>query len=79
MFSKKGLVMKKTRNPEAVCGNCPYVDSEGGRFVCCRYAPMPRLSDEDEGDLDVRWRAQWGCVNPEFWCGDHPDFFVEAD
>lgn len=59
----------RVRNPEAVCGTCPYQSLftlEFGTWrVCKRHAPIA-------GDGDP---FPW--TDDDQWCGEHPDFFKE--
>ena len=70
--------MSKQRNPDAVCGSCPYwarITSARVRGntrkppwggVCKRVAPV-RMNLES-----------WPRLTEDNWCGEHPDFFSEA-
>ena len=55
----------KTRNPAAVCGNCPYgvlsTLYENPHIECRRYGVM------------IDGFPLW---YPETWCGEHPDFWT---
>lgn len=67
-----------TRNPDAVCGNCPYRDSKN---KCRRNPPVFYAYGEEHGsngeyhyttESDVTWPS----VKDDDWCGEHPDFDI---
>ena len=54
------------RNENANCGNCPYYKSESEEC----HIVSPRIGD------DSFW---WPKCNTSDWCGQHPDFWEQAE
>lgn len=56
--------MTKQRNPEATCATCPH---------------WKRVEDAGHEELGVCHRLPniSGHTHETWWCGEHPDFFLE--
>lgn len=59
----KDYIIHRVRNLEATCATCPYCKDNR---ICCRNA-MTATGNE------------FGITGPGNWCGEHPDFWKEAD
>lgn len=60
------------RNPEAVCGTCPFWSGTMSILSAkCRYSHPEELAISEESMND------WTDTNHEWWCGEHPDFVLE--
>jgi len=58
----RGGERMKHRNPEATCATCPYWKRySGNRVPPGGCRRMPAIEYQP----------------PEYWCGEHPDFFLE--
>ena len=65
----------KHRNFAANCGNCPYWLRQSHGVGDCRPSPAP-ISDTVDG---IPGRiGDWRQTRPDQWCGQHPDFWLEA-
>ena len=64
----------QTRNPEACCRNCAYwfgFPGAGNSGECRRSHAKDYASDED-------YTLPWRGIASDQWCGDHPDFWMDA-
>lgn len=67
---------KRTRNPEAVCGKCPYWEAEE-----CRRTPPIRqehgvLRELNHPYPNVTYKSKYPRTASDQWCGEHPSFWL---
>lgn len=55
------------RNPDATCGNCPYLDNAGGKWMHNNIESGYCAKDNDKRYIKGK----------SDWCGQHPEFWME--
>lgn len=68
------------RNPKAKCSNCPWYSTQSGESQCRKGPPVVVTVDvDDEGAIYRAPASVYPAVQPDNWCGVHPDLFVQGE